>query len=143
MIVMLGIIEFGRLFLIYGGVSNSTREAARYGLALGNTSGGTPHYLDCAGIRAAARRVAFLTHLSDTDIQIAYDRDDGAGGMAVFANCGDPGLTELSIQQGDRIVVTVTTNVQPILQLVVPISELPITSVSARSIMKNIVVSTP
>src|SRR6185503_17798525 len=83
--LMLGAIEFGRLLTIYNGVSNASREAARYGAVSGDSNaiqaGTQYHYLDCAGMRAAARRTAILTTLSDSDIVIAYEKSNASGGF--------------------------------------------------------------
>ncbi len=133
--------EFGRVFVIYSGITNASREAARQGIGAGANAGGTAHYLDCSAIRDAAKRVAVLSGISDSDITIQYDRDNGVGGMSVFATCGDVGLDDGDIQQGDRIVVTVATTINPIVPLV-PLPPLPLTSVTARSILKDISLST-
>ncbi len=138
--VTLGIIEFGRLFATFALVSGAARSATRYGTAVGTNSGGTPYFLDCAGMRLAARSGAVaLLNLKDTDIQIAYDRDNGAGGTSDFGNCYSPDAPPLSTAflNGDRLRVQVTGTYSPILPLV-NISSIPISFVSARTVIQFI-----
>ncbi|GAI52994.1 unnamed protein product, partial [marine sediment metagenome] len=54
LLLILGIIEAGRLLFIYSAVNTASREAARYGSAAGDVGGYVAHYEDCAGIRARA-----------------------------------------------------------------------------------------
>ena len=56
LLVVFGVIEMGRLLVIYSSVGTASREAARYASAAGEPSPGLPYYADCAGIRAAAQR---------------------------------------------------------------------------------------
>ena len=71
LLLLFGIIEFGRLMLIYASVSTASREAARWGSAAGGTPGmDNDRYMDCAGMMAAAARVGFFGVISDTDPSI-------------------------------------------------------------------------
>ena len=54
LLIVIGVIEFGRIFLLYTEASNAAREAARYGVAAGQSPNNMPRYLDCAEIRQAA-----------------------------------------------------------------------------------------
>ncbi len=73
LLLILGLIEVGRLIFFYASVFSATREATRYGAAAGNNGSGTPYYLDEAGIRAAAKRVGFMAGIKDSDVTIWYD----------------------------------------------------------------------
>ena len=73
LLLVYGIIEAGRMLFIYSGALTSSREAARYGSAACDIGGGIPHYADCAGIRAAARRIGVWAGIRDADITISYD----------------------------------------------------------------------
>ena len=140
LLVVLGIIEFGRLFATFAMVSGAARSATRYGTAVGNSALGTPYYLDCSGIRDAAKRAAVaLVSLGDSEITIEYDRDDGAGGTAVIANCNSPDPAPLAtdLLNGDRLVVTVAATYSPMVPIV-PIPPLPMSFISARTIVKFI-----
>ena len=48
MVMLVGIFEVGRLLFIYTAVTNASREAARFGSALGYDDDGYHKYKDCA-----------------------------------------------------------------------------------------------
>jgi hypothetical protein len=73
LLLMYGLIEFGHLILVYTAVNSAGREAARYGVAVGDGTGGIPRYVDCDGIRAAAQNVGRFAGMEDSDISITYD----------------------------------------------------------------------
>jgi Flp pilus assembly protein TadG len=134
LLLLLGIIEVGRLAITYVAVTSSSREAARYGAAVGDEGIGTlAKYEDCDGIRAAAKRVtnAFLS-LEDSNINIQYDKGPAT---AVFATC-PPNPAE--VQLGDRIVVKVNVTFSPILPVGIPSFD--IVSETKRTIVRNVVV---
>lgn len=128
MLLVLGIIEFGRMLFVYASVTSASREGARYGSAVGEV-GGTSRYADCAGIRDAARRVGFFAGLQDSDIQIAYD--DGTN--LVSANCPPA----VAIDLADRISVTVSITYTTMVPLL-PIPDFPIVSTTGRTIIKDV-----
>jgi Flp pilus assembly protein TadG len=133
LLITVGIVEFGRMFAIYAMINSASREASRYGASVGDNGSGIPRYLDCAGIRDAARRVAILSELADSDITITYD----AGvTTSPVGNCdANPNPSEISL--GDRVLVTVRTSYEPIVPLL-PIPPQTLTSMSARTILKEI-----
>ena len=133
LLITFGIIEFGRVFAIYSMVTSASREAARYGASVGDNGFGTPRYLDCAGMRAAARRMSVLVPLSDPDIQISYDTGDTS---SIIATC-DSHPEAYQITLGDRVVVRVNAHYSPLVPLV-PIPVHMITSVTGRTILKEI-----
>ncbi len=133
LLVVMGIVEFGRMLLIYASVATASREAVRYGSAAGSTPAGTRRYLDCAGMRDAARRMGSLAGIQDADIIIQYDH--GPGTLA-FASC--PASSPDDITGGvDRVVVQVSAVYAPIVPLV-PVPTFTIASQSARTVIKNI-----
>lgn len=134
LLVTMGIVEFARMFAIYTMVSSASREAARYGASVGDNGSGIPKYLDCAGIRDAARRVAIFSVLSDTDIQVRYD--DGTTAVPI-ATC-DSGPDPRDIDLGDRVIVTVNASYSPIVPLLPMIPTQTLTSSTARTILKEI-----
>ena len=131
----LGIIEAGRLLFIYSAVNTASREAARYGSASGDVGGLVEHYRDCVGIRAAAKRVGIIAGIDDANIAITYDHGPGTG--AAFSSCPLPSNQEVAL--GDRIVVQVSATYKPVVPLV-NFSSFPISSVTRRTVVKNIVV---
>lgn len=137
MLLMLGIIEGGRLLFIYSSVAAASREAARYGAGVGGNGLGTNLYRDCSGIRAAAKRVGQFAGVNDADISIHYDR--GPGKETSFPDCSN----SVNVVLGDRIIVSVITPYEPIVPLV-PIPPFHIGSTNAHTILVRVpVVGTP
>ncbi len=129
LLLILGIIEFGRLMLIYSMVTSASREAVRYGAAAGDIGGGTLRYEDCAGIREAATRIGGIVGVTDADIDISYDD----GSTVYSASC--PPSSQVSL--ADRIIVTVRGHFQSVVPLV-NIPSIPIVSTTTRTILKDI-----
>jgi hypothetical protein len=131
LMLIMGIVELGRLMITYTGVASASREAARYGAAVGTNASGVEHYRDCDGIRDQARRVAALAPIEDSDIVIEYDNPV----TGYHVNACPPVVLEL----GDRIVVTVTITFEPIVPLI-NIPPLPLRSTTARTVLRDIYV---
>src|SRR5215210_5246596 len=75
LVVLVGILEVGRLMFIYAAVNNASREAARYASAIGldtnlDTGVTAEKYKFCEMITNMAKRSAFFTPLTVT---IKYD----------------------------------------------------------------------
>jgi Flp pilus assembly protein TadG len=113
-VLIIAIIDFGRMMAMHVAAVAASREGARYGAAVGmNASGTSPRYLDCPGIRAQARATtSALITLADGDIDIWHD--DGPSTALRVACPPDPptGITSL-----DRVIVTVDFTYQPITPL--------------------------
>ncbi len=139
--IIYGLIESGRLIFIYASVVTASREAARYGSASGTNASGTPLYQDCAGIRAAAQKVGFLNTFANSDIKITYDRDLGStqiqGVSSSLPGADTCPIGSNIVQNGDRIVVQVTTQFSPMI-LVGTFAQFPITITSARTMLVSI-----
>jgi len=138
LVIVFGLMEAGRLLFIYAATMTASREASRYGSAVGGTSTGLPRYLDCAGMREAARRLGSLAGIQDNDITITYD--DG-NPSHVLGNCPVGGVGSTWGGLGTRVNVSVSTNYSPIVPLV-PIRAFTISSETARTIIKDVVVGT-
>jgi Flp pilus assembly protein TadG len=117
LLVMLGVIEFGRLLVSFSSVYAASREAARYAAAVETAN-------DCAGIQAAAVRVGAIGGVQASHVAITYPDDPGCTGCP----CSTVGL-------GDRVKVTVTTPFQFIVLNLPPIN---ISSFTTRSIIKGV-----
>jgi Flp pilus assembly protein TadG len=141
LLLIYGIIEAGRLLFIYSTVLTSSREAARYGAAAGDITPLDPRdrYKDCAGMRAAARRIGGLAGIQDSDINIVYDRGPST---ATIAHCNSSftitGGSGTTITQGDRVVVQVGAIYRPLIPGITRFSTFPITSVTRRAILKDV-----
>ena len=77
LVLVFGLIEFGRLLFVYMAVNNSVREAARYGIAVGTGTGGKPRFVDCDGIRQTALNIGQFAGMEASDITILYDFGPG------------------------------------------------------------------
>jgi len=132
LLLFIGIFEIGRLVFTYTVVYSASREGARYAAATDQT-GGVPRYIDCAGIRAAAKKAGVLANLTDADITIRYDGGphtlDGSKGSCPV------GVTQLKL--GDRIMVTVHTTFHPIASFSV-FNDIAITSSTYRTLIKGL-----
>lgn len=119
LMLVFGVIEFGRLMFSYTLVVSAAREAARYGSAAEN-------YQDCAGIRAAAVRIGGMAGVQEGNVNISYD--DGFGGNA--RSC-PPG----SLPLGSRIIVSVQgVQYTPFVPMV-NLSSVTLQTVSRRTIL--------
>lgn len=135
LLLVYGVLETGRLLFIYSSTITAAREAARYGSATGDSPNGMPYYNDCDGITAAAQKTGFINTFES--INISYDKglDSTGNPVSPIANCGS--LTPVN---GDRVVVEVTTQWEPIVPLV-PLKAFTIKSQSERTIFASISVN--
>jgi uncharacterized repeat protein (TIGR01451 family) len=151
LLLVFGVFELGRIVFIFSAVNNASREAARYGASTGATGGGVARYLNCDAIRQTARETAFLAGLVNGDIAINYDRPDTTDGtMEIYGYCDgnvarpDGSTTAVlstsDVHQGDRIVVTVVRQIDPILPFFPSFAP---TFVTARTIVKGIAIGPP
>ena len=136
LMLILGIMEFGRLMFTYTSVITAAREAARYGAAAGTIEGGGAfYYQDCNGIRDKAVAIGSIAAIDRvTGIDIQYDNGPGLDNIA--ATCLPDG-TGPNLDLGDRIEVTVTAQFQPA-QGLIPIPPLTIRSTVRRTIVTNV-----
>lgn len=113
LMLVLGIIEFGRMFLMYTSVFAGAREGARYGAAVETVC-------DTSGLHDAVRRVGFFA--GDVNIGIQYD--DGFGNLKA---CNETVL-------GDRVNVTTEITFDSITGV---IPELTLRSTARRTLIKR------
>lgn len=140
--LLYGIIEFSRLVFIFASVSNASRQAARYGSGAGEVNDGTTFYQDCEGIREVANRSAILAEFED--INITYDRGLTPEGeqipLAGIDHNPDADTCPINdnlIRNGDRIIVQVTANYEPILSII-PIDPISVVSANARTFLISV-----
>ncbi len=132
LLVILGIIEVGRLIFFYASVFGATREAARYGTAAGENPTGTPYYLDTEGMRAAAVRIGFFAGVKPSDVQIWYD----LGPEDDRHVTPDPYPEDMPTTWM-RVVVRVTAFFNPAAPLV-NFTGIPVSFTTSRTIMRQI-----
>jgi len=138
LLVLFGLLEVGRAIFIYSSATNASRDAVRYATAFGLNESNNLQFQDCAEIRNVARQTGFLLPLEDADIVIEYDTgpDPDTGVVpAPFDTCDDAdGVDEAVVLAcGDRVVVTISVDFDPIVPLIVPLDARTIVSSSARS----------
>jgi len=148
LVLIFGTIEAGRMLAIFSTVSNSARQAARYGSVGGDSSSTVPNYLDCQGIVNSARGSSPLMTLNS--ISVTYQQP--VTSTASFSSIGQckyitstlpsqmtstTSLTRTDFSNGYRILVTVTAIYQPLTPLT-PIPKIPFTFVAARTIFPSI-----
>jgi Flp pilus assembly protein TadG len=158
LLVVYGLLEVGRLLFIFASVNTASRQAVRYGSAIGlvdtdnNGTLDTPRYQDCAGITDAANGVAFITDF--TNVNITYDRGIDTNGNPIaitqpLAINPDPvaasantctlvaALSQDPIQNGDRISVYVSAFFAPVIPFI-PLDPIQIDSTASRTIVGEI-----
>jgi Flp pilus assembly protein TadG len=135
LMLLLGIIEVGRLVFMYAMVTNASRDAVRYASAIGRAENGLTKYNYCEGIKDVAWKSAFLIPDGDLTIDIDYDHGSTA---SYFDECNVWDSTQVdggvSVDSGDRVTVTITADYKPIVTLI-PIPPRTFTSTSSRTIL--------
>lgn len=134
LLLVIAIIDFGRALFIYSQVSNSAREAVRYGAATEAT--GANKILNCAGIAARARS---MFSLAPSTIAVNVFVEQPITGTAGFTEA--PCATT-HVANGDRVRVEVRATVSllalqmfgPFLGGAIP-SEWPISYDASRTIV--------
>lgn len=148
LLLVLGVIEFGRLLAVVISVTTAAREAARYGSAAGVT--GEMYYQDCKGMRDAAKRVGFFAGVRDANpaaippdknyIHIGYyEQDDSAVLLdpATYEHQCVDDYSDYSYvpSKAPRIVVKVSVEFK---FLFLGLQPFPVTSQSARTIVSQV-----
>ena len=109
LLLLFGVIEFGRLITTVITVSTASREAARFGTAVGATTPGIPQYIDCAGIVNAARARTVIGRPTAAEVTVIWDKGPGTPTIA-DCNTADatfPNPTTAIVLSGHRVSVTV------------------------------------
>lgn len=141
--LLFGIVEFALLTSSFTGVWTAAREGARYATTVGDSdiTPGTPRYIDCDGIRHAARSKVVIAEPTDAQIAITYF--DPAGATVADCNDGDaanPAPTEGIVVSGSRVEVAVTSSYDAIVPIVSGfIDGTTLDSTQARSIHQGVV----
>ena len=133
LMLLIGIMEVGRMMLIYTMVVNASRDAVRYASAVGEGDDGFLKYKNCAGIKKAAKDSTYnFVVLSDSNISISYKDENGASaGICDQPSGEDPHIT---VDSEYRVTVTVSATYTRLVALI-PIPSRTITSTSTRTIL--------
>jgi hypothetical protein len=109
-------------------VSNASREAVRYATAFGLDDNGLNHYNNCDGIREMAKKSAYFMNLQPGDVVIAYDKGPGTTPTNALCDGND------TVSSGDRVLVSVSAQYRPLVNLV-PIHSRTFSTSSARTVL--------
>ena len=125
-LLLFGVIEVGRMMFLYAAVTNASREAARWGSAVGYDDTGVLRYKNCDAITTIARNAAFTP---SANVEIYYD----TGPSTTPTQCNNPVYPGYRAS-GDRIMVKVTVTYRPYTKLI-PWGERDFESISYRTIL--------
>jgi len=136
--LVLGVIELSRFFLVYSSVFTAAREASRYGSANGvitrEIDGNNVNffrYQDCIGIVGAAIRTGSFAGISSDDVTVIYETEPGLPDPAPVCDVTSP----YEATMGDRVKVLVQSTYEPIVGIV---PEITVSSENGRTIMMAI-----
>ncbi len=130
LLLIFGIIELSRFFLVYSSVYTASREASRYGSSVGDS--GTKNYMNCEAIRQTAVRMGNFGGVQTDDITIYYEKSPTTP-EDERVTCD--GVYEPKL--GERLVVEIETDFDSLLGIV---PDLPVRAVNGRTIMMNIII---
>jgi hypothetical protein len=137
LLVIVSIIDFGRLMFTISSVTSASRDAARYGASVGADAFGIAHYQDCTGIRGTVESLSYFLEL---DIVIEFD-EDGPDGALPEVYC-QPGLDadpRIDATLGSQIVVNASGNYRSlVLSGLLNMAPIPISSETRRTILRDI-----
>ena len=132
LLLIVGIIEGGRLIFMYTSLAAAGREAARYGAGIGSLGSGTILYNDCAGIRDAAKRIGRFAGVTDAGIHISHDTGPGT---AKSPYCALPKTVDtVTFVKGDRIYIIIDLSYSTMVQLI-PIPPLTLYTENAHTVL--------
>ena len=141
LLIVYGILEVGRYLFLYSTVVNASRQGVRYASATGIGISGVPQYQDCAGIRTATNRGAYVA----TFDQINISWDEGPADNAPTPYCtDDTDTTDTSLSastlsdNNHRVSVEVRELYTPIVSRLVPFTERWIISRSSRTVLLSV-----
>jgi hypothetical protein len=158
LLIVFGMIEFGRMLFVYIVINSAAREAARYGITVGDgTIYHTLHtgedvvtqrYYDCDGIRAAAMEIGKFAGVKVGQISITYDHGPNITDLSDFPDppkcywvrhriVEHPFHSDM-INYGDRIKIYISVPYTPLLSyLYLDIPDFKVRAYVNRTIVRN------
>ena len=147
LLLVFGIIELSRFFLVYSSVFTAVREATRFGSSVGDE--GILNYLDCSEIAETAVRTGHFGGVQKDFVNISYEAvaPESDEVRVPIAGCSnnDPGTVpevidcendcEYSPSLGDRIYIEIETDYESLLGVVPNLS---VDASSGRTIMLGV-----
>lgn len=128
LMIMFGIIEFGRIFFIYSNLFNAAREGVRYGITMPR---------DYNGI--AQRTKETIISISDNDVNVSVWYDNGPQSTTTFTD-------STQVVVGQRVVVSIDHEINYLTPLFEPLlSDIQLRTRSARTIQNvgNVITTPP
>lgn len=132
LLMLVGIMEVGRMIVTYALVNNASRDAVRYASAVGqgDASPNNTKYNDCAAIKGIAAKSAFIVALSSVTIKY-YDAAGTYIGTCDATSGADP---DISVDSSYRVTVEVNASYKPVINLI-PIGQKNFKAISSRTIL--------
>jgi hypothetical protein len=129
LVLFLGIIGFAHYCFTYFTVVSASRDAARWGAAVGTSANGFPRYNDCDAIKDAAVRTGGVVGVKADQINISYDHWENGLLTSPVSSCPYD-----DAQLNDRIIVEVWIDYTP-LTTVVNIPPFRLSAITKRTIV--------
>jgi len=134
LVILVGILEFGRMIFIYSSVTNASRDAVRYASAVGLGDNGYHKFNNCVEIKNRAVSSSYLLRPADVTVSISYDHGPGSGSAYAVCDATSGEDADVVVTTGDRVLVTVAAQYRPMVKLI-PIGARTFTSSSYRTIL--------
>lgn len=131
LLLVFGIIELSRFFLVYSSVFTAVREATRYGSSVGDPA--NPNYQNCEMIAETAVRMGNFGGVQTADVTVYFESEPGTW----VADCDPNDDPEDRYQPvlGDRVVVEINTDYDSLLGVV---PDLTVSAENGRTIMLGV-----
>ena len=128
----------GYMLFVWSSVNTAARNAARYGIAVGEVTSGDQRYYDCTGIIDSGLDPGRFAGIDATEFTITYDSGPGTGQITDCATLATDPVEQDNIEFGDRIIVTVDHAYQPLVTFMgLDIAPFTMSSTSSRTIIKQ------
>lgn len=131
LLLVFGVIELSRFFLVYSSVFTAVREATRYGSSVGELA--NPNYQNCEMMVETAVRMGNFGGVQTDDVIIYFESEPGTW----VADCDPSEDPEDRYQPvlGDRVVVEINTDYDSLLGIV---PDLTVSAKNGRTIMLGV-----
>ena len=131
LVLVVGVMEVGRMVLTYAMVTNASRDAVRYASAVGIGDDGYDKYNNCVGIQNLAKNSAYIVALSSVTIKY-YDANGNYKWDCDRTTVGED--TDISVASNYSVKVTVEASYKPVVKLI-PIGQKDFSATSTRTIL--------
>ena len=131
LVLLVGMMEVGRMILMYALVTNASKDAVRFASAVGRGDDTYFKYNNCLGIKKAAQQSAYIVTLSS--VSISYkDASGNSAGVCDLTTVGDD--PDITVDSKYTVTVTVKADYKPVVKLI-PFGTKTFTSTSTRTIL--------